>query len=88
MKFSDFSGNLTRSSSSESVDPLFSFSVLSPEMRDAIESVKYIAENMKMQNEAKEVRIYFTITQTAFMINLLCRKKSNKKTTQTIVRYK
>lgn len=65
MKFSDFSGNLTRSSSSESVDPLFSLSVLSPEMRDAIESVKYIAENMKMQNEAKEVRTYFTITQTA-----------------------
>ncbi|XP_061303239.1 neuronal acetylcholine receptor subunit alpha-3 isoform X3 [Pezoporus flaviventris] len=56
MKFSDFSGNLTRSSSSESVDPLFSFSVLSPEMRDAIESVKYIAENMKMQNEAKEIQ--------------------------------
>lgn len=53
-KFSDFSGNLTRSSSSESVDPMLSFSVLSPEMRDAIESVKYIAENMKMQNEAKE----------------------------------
>ncbi|NWZ21956.1 ACHA3 protein, partial [Asarcornis scutulata] len=56
MKFSDFSGNLTRSSSSESLDPLFSFSVLSPEMRDAIESVKYIAENMKMQNEAKEIQ--------------------------------
>ncbi|KFP77693.1 Neuronal acetylcholine receptor subunit alpha-3, partial [Apaloderma vittatum] len=49
-------GNLTRSSSSESVDPLLSFSVLSPEMRDAIESVKYIAENMKMQNEAKEIQ--------------------------------
>ncbi|NWR31971.1 ACHA3 protein, partial [Tachuris rubrigastra] len=55
-KFSDFSGNLTRSSSSESVDPMLSFSVLSPEMRDAIESVKYIAENMKMQNEAKEIQ--------------------------------
>lgn len=25
-------------------------------MRDAIESVKYIAENMKMQNEAKEIQ--------------------------------
>ncbi|NXS37484.1 ACHA3 protein, partial [Pomatostomus ruficeps] len=55
-KFSDFSGNLTRSSSSETVDPMLSFSVLSPEMRDAIESVKYIAENMKMQNEAKEIQ--------------------------------
>uniref|UniRef100_A0A8B9SCT0 Cholinergic receptor nicotinic alpha 3 subunit n=1 Tax=Apteryx owenii TaxID=8824 RepID=A0A8B9SCT0_APTOW len=31
-------------------------SFLSPEMRDAIESVKYIAENMKMQNEAKEIQ--------------------------------
>ncbi|XP_074956078.1 neuronal acetylcholine receptor subunit alpha-3 isoform X2 [Phalacrocorax aristotelis] len=71
-KFSDFGGNLTRSSSSESVDPLFSFSVLSSEMRDAIESVKYIAENMKMQNEAKEVRTYFTITQTAATICQEC----------------
>lgn len=56
MKITDFSDNLTRSSSSESVDALLSLSVLSPEMRDALESIKYIAENMKMQNEAKEVR--------------------------------
>lgn len=43
-------------SSSESLDggimPLLS---LSPEVREAIESVKYIAENMRLQNEAKEV---------------------------------
>ncbi|KAM9640609.1 neuronal acetylcholine receptor subunit alpha-3 isoform 3-T3 [Morphnus guianensis] len=35
---------------------LLKYTVLSPEMRDAIESVKYIAENMKMQNEAKEIQ--------------------------------
>ncbi|KAJ8249197.1 hypothetical protein GJAV_G00232200 [Gymnothorax javanicus] len=29
---------------------------LSPEVREAIESVKYIAENMRLQNEAKEVQ--------------------------------
>uniref|UniRef100_A0A668W4F8 Uncharacterized protein n=1 Tax=Oreochromis aureus TaxID=47969 RepID=A0A668W4F8_OREAU len=44
-------------SSSESLDggimPLLS---LSPEVREAIESVKYIAENMRLQNEAKEVQ--------------------------------
>ncbi|KAG5839357.1 hypothetical protein ANANG_G00204150 [Anguilla anguilla] len=43
-------------SSSESLNggPL-SLAALSPEVREAIESVKYIAENMRLQNEAKEV---------------------------------
>ncbi|XP_053128514.1 neuronal acetylcholine receptor subunit alpha-3 [Hemicordylus capensis] len=48
--------SLTQSSSSESVDTLISSSVISSEMRDAIESVKYMAENMRLQNEAKETQ--------------------------------
>lgn len=43
-------------SSSESLDGgIMSLLPLSPEVREAIESVKYIAENMRLQNEAKEV---------------------------------
>uniref|UniRef100_A0A671K3U1 Cholinergic receptor, nicotinic, alpha 3 n=1 Tax=Sinocyclocheilus anshuiensis TaxID=1608454 RepID=A0A671K3U1_9TELE len=41
-------------SSSESLDA--GFLCMSPQVRDAIESVKYIAQNMRLQNEAKEVR--------------------------------
>uniref|UniRef100_A0A8C5UPZ8 Cholinergic receptor nicotinic alpha 3 subunit n=1 Tax=Microcebus murinus TaxID=30608 RepID=A0A8C5UPZ8_MICMU len=54
IKISNFSANLTRSSSSESVDAVLSLSALSPEIKEAIQSVKFIAENMKAQNEAKE----------------------------------
>uniref|UniRef100_A0A4W4GC34 Cholinergic receptor, nicotinic, alpha 3 n=1 Tax=Electrophorus electricus TaxID=8005 RepID=A0A4W4GC34_ELEEL len=44
-------------SSSESLDGgLLTLSALSPEIQEAIESVKYIAKNMKLQNEAKEVQ--------------------------------
>uniref|UniRef100_A0A8C9Y193 Cholinergic receptor nicotinic alpha 3 subunit n=1 Tax=Sander lucioperca TaxID=283035 RepID=A0A8C9Y193_SANLU len=44
-------------SSSESLDGgIMSLLPLSPEVREAIESVKYIAENMRLQNEAKEVQ--------------------------------
>uniref|UniRef100_A0A8D0GM89 Cholinergic receptor nicotinic alpha 3 subunit n=1 Tax=Sphenodon punctatus TaxID=8508 RepID=A0A8D0GM89_SPHPU len=57
IKYSNFSSNLTQSSSSESLDALLSAStLLSTEMRDAIESVKYIAETMRLQNEAKEIQ--------------------------------
>ncbi|XP_040825123.1 neuronal acetylcholine receptor subunit alpha-3 isoform X1 [Ochotona curzoniae] len=56
IKISNFSANLTRSSSSESVDAVLSLSTLSPEIREAIQSVKYIAENLKAQNEAKEIQ--------------------------------
>ncbi|XP_062946087.1 neuronal acetylcholine receptor subunit alpha-3 [Cynocephalus volans] len=56
IKISNFSANLTRSSSSESVDAVLSLSALSPEVKEAIQSVKYIAENMKAQNEAKEIQ--------------------------------
>lgn len=45
-------------SSSESLDGgIKSMLPLSPEIREAIESVKYIAENMRLQNEAKEVSV-------------------------------
>lgn len=57
LKYMKGNSSLTQSSSSESVDSLLPFPVLSPEMREAIESVKYIAENMRSQNEAKEVRV-------------------------------
>ncbi|XP_030650134.1 neuronal acetylcholine receptor subunit alpha-3 [Chanos chanos] len=43
-------------SSSESLDGGLTLSSLSPEVQEAIESVKYIAENMRLQNEAKEVQ--------------------------------
>uniref|UniRef100_A0A3P8VWP8 Cholinergic receptor nicotinic alpha 3 subunit n=1 Tax=Cynoglossus semilaevis TaxID=244447 RepID=A0A3P8VWP8_CYNSE len=45
-------------SSSESLDAgILSLLPLSPEVREAVESVKYIAENMRLQNEAKEVSV-------------------------------
>jgi len=34
---------------------LAAFSAVSPEIKQAIESVKYIAENMRSRNKAKEV---------------------------------
>uniref|UniRef100_A0A8C5HHG8 Neuronal acetylcholine receptor subunit alpha-3-like n=1 Tax=Gouania willdenowi TaxID=441366 RepID=A0A8C5HHG8_GOUWI len=44
-------------SSSESLDGgIMSLVPLSPEVREAIESVQYIAENMRLQNEAQEVQ--------------------------------
>ncbi|XP_069030409.1 neuronal acetylcholine receptor subunit alpha-3 [Embiotoca jacksoni] len=50
-------GGGSQCSSSESLDGgLMSLLPLSPEVREAIESVKYIAENMRLQNEAKEVQ--------------------------------
>ncbi|XP_019722182.1 neuronal acetylcholine receptor subunit alpha-3 [Hippocampus comes] len=47
----------SRCSSSESLDAgVLTLLPFSPEIREALESVKYIAENMRMQNEAKEVQ--------------------------------
>ncbi|KAM7000020.1 neuronal acetylcholine receptor subunit alpha-6 isoform 1-T1 [Tautogolabrus adspersus] len=37
------------------VNAVVAFSVISPEIKQAIESVKYIAENMRTRNKAKEV---------------------------------
>ncbi|XP_036211403.1 neuronal acetylcholine receptor subunit alpha-3 [Myotis myotis] len=56
VKISNFTANLTRSSSTDSVDAVLSLSALSPEIKEAIQSVRYIAENMKAQNEAKEIQ--------------------------------
>ncbi|KAG7518396.1 neuronal acetylcholine receptor subunit alpha-3-like [Solea senegalensis] len=42
-------------SSSGSGEEIVAFSVVSPEIKQAIESVKYIAENMRTRNKAKEV---------------------------------
>uniref|UniRef100_A0A3P8VWB4 Neuronal acetylcholine receptor subunit alpha-3-like n=1 Tax=Cynoglossus semilaevis TaxID=244447 RepID=A0A3P8VWB4_CYNSE len=40
---------------SSPVNTVVAFSVVSPEIKQAIESVKYIAENMRIRNKAKEV---------------------------------
>ncbi|KAK1904863.1 Neuronal acetylcholine receptor subunit alpha-3 [Dissostichus eleginoides] len=37
------------------ISAVVAFSVVSPEIKQAIESVKYIAENMRTRNKAKEV---------------------------------
>lgn len=52
----DGGGGASPGSSSGSSDGFLCTSALSPQVREAIESVKYIAENMRLQNEAKEVR--------------------------------
>ncbi|KAF6726514.1 Neuronal acetylcholine receptor subunit alpha-3 [Oryzias melastigma] len=41
--------------SQQSINTVVAFSVVSPEINQAIESVKYIAENMRSRNKAKEV---------------------------------
>ncbi|XP_055984751.1 neuronal acetylcholine receptor subunit alpha-3 [Sorex fumeus] len=56
VKISNFSANLKRSNSSESLEAMLSLSALSPEIREAIQSVRYIAENMRAQNEAREIQ--------------------------------
>ncbi|XP_067871301.1 neuronal acetylcholine receptor subunit alpha-3-like [Heterodontus francisci] len=56
LKNPDAGVSLTQSSSAESLDAQLAISVLSPEVREAIESVIYIAENMKLQNESKEIQ--------------------------------
>ncbi|XP_036810011.1 neuronal acetylcholine receptor subunit alpha-3 isoform X3 [Oncorhynchus mykiss] len=48
-------GKLSRQLSPQSINTVVAFSVLSPEIKQAIESVKYIAENMRSRNKAKEV---------------------------------
>lgn len=57
------SGKMTRQLSHQSINTVVAFSVVSPEVKQAIESVKYIAENMRSRNKAKEVSdCYFTVT--------------------------
>ncbi|CDQ99810.1 unnamed protein product, partial [Oncorhynchus mykiss] len=47
--------DLASLSSPPKVNAVVAFSVVSPEIKQAIESVKYIAENMRTRNKAKEV---------------------------------
>ncbi|XP_064200406.1 neuronal acetylcholine receptor subunit alpha-3-like isoform X2 [Anguilla rostrata] len=49
------SSKLSRQLTSPPVNTVVAFSVVSPEIKQAIESVKYIAENMRSRNKAKEV---------------------------------
>ncbi|XP_069560976.1 neuronal acetylcholine receptor subunit alpha-6 isoform X1 [Brachyistius frenatus] len=49
------SGKMSRQLSHQSINTVVAFSVVSPEIKQAIESVKYIAENMRSRNKAKEV---------------------------------
>ncbi|KAL2098208.1 hypothetical protein ACEWY4_007415 [Coilia grayii] len=48
-------GKVNRQTGSPAVNTVVAFSVISPEIKQAIESVKYIAENMRSRNKAKEV---------------------------------
>ncbi|XP_036406912.1 neuronal acetylcholine receptor subunit alpha-3-like [Megalops cyprinoides] len=48
-------GKLARQLSPQPINAVVAFSVVSPEIKQAIESVKYIAENMRSRNKAKEV---------------------------------
>lgn len=47
-------GKMARQLSPQSINTVVAFSVVSPEIKQAIESVKYIAENMRSRNKAKE----------------------------------
>ncbi|KAL4641746.1 neuronal acetylcholine receptor subunit alpha-3-like [Arapaima gigas] len=48
-------GKLNRQLSPQPVNAVVALSVVSPEIKQAIESVKYIAENMRSHNKAKQV---------------------------------
>ncbi|XP_066514746.1 neuronal acetylcholine receptor subunit alpha-6 isoform X4 [Hoplias malabaricus] len=48
-------GKVSRQLSPQAINTVVAFSVVSPEIKQAIESVKYIAENMRSRNKAKEV---------------------------------
>ncbi|MEQ2196521.1 hypothetical protein XENOCAPTIV_000994, partial [Xenoophorus captivus] len=48
------SGKMPHHLSPQNINTVMAFSVLSPEIKQAIESVKYIAENMRSRNRAKE----------------------------------
>ncbi|KAA0722373.1 Neuronal acetylcholine receptor subunit alpha-3 GF-alpha-3 [Triplophysa tibetana] len=47
-------GKVSRQLSPQAINTVVAFSVVSPEIKQAIESVKYIAENMRSRNKAKE----------------------------------
>uniref|UniRef100_A0A8C6NK12 Cholinergic receptor, nicotinic, alpha 6 n=1 Tax=Nothobranchius furzeri TaxID=105023 RepID=A0A8C6NK12_NOTFU len=49
------SGKTKSQLSPQNINTVMAFSVVSPEIKQAIDSVKYIAENMRSRNKAKEV---------------------------------
>lgn len=55
------SGQIRRQLSPQSINAVMAFSVVSPEIKQAIDSVKYIAENMRSRNKAKEVSLRYTV---------------------------
>ncbi|XP_078056351.1 neuronal acetylcholine receptor subunit alpha-3-like isoform X2 [Mustelus asterias] len=55
-KDQDAGMDLRQRTSTETLEVLLATSTLSTEIREAIENVTYIAENMKLQNECKEVQ--------------------------------
>lgn len=57
-------GKMSRQLGAQSVNTVVAFSVVSPEIRQAIESIKYIAENMRSRNKAREVSIPGTFCVT------------------------
>lgn len=52
-------GKMSSQLSQQSINTVVAFSVVSPEIKQAIESVKYIAENMRSRNKAKEVSHFY-----------------------------
>lgn len=69
-------GKITRQLSHQSINTVVAFSVVSPEIKQAIESVKYIAENMRSRNKAKEVSSSYFDSITLFRMSML--NKINK----------
>lgn len=57
------SGKVPRQLSPQNINTVMAFSVVSPEIRQAIESVKYIAENMRSRNKAKEVPCFSSLSE-------------------------
>lgn len=59
-------GKVSRQLSPQAINTVVAFSVVSPEIKQAIESVKYIAENMRSRNKAKEVKRFLFSQSTLY----------------------
>lgn len=66
-------GKITRQLSPQSINTVVAFSMVSPEIKQAIESVKYIAENMRSRNKAKEVSHSYIISYHFHFIYLIAK---------------
>lgn len=60
---------------------MVAFSVVSPEIRQAIESIKYIAENMRSRNKAREVSIpnIYSRSDSAMFVTVQFPEENEKK---------